>query len=319
MKSFSLILIAAVCTLLPATSFANCGAATCTVNTNWTSDSAMVEPGSSLDLRYEFINQDQLRSGSRKVTASQITQEHEELGTNNHNLVASFSHNFDSAWGLSVSAPLIDRSHSHIHDPAGTAELEQWRFNELGDMRVLGRYQLPYSGNPLEPSTMGLTFGVKLPTGSTHVTNSNGEVAERGLQPGSGTTDAILGAFYHRKLPHQNASWFTQLNYQQAINSHDGFKPGSTLSADIGYRHGITEKLSALVQANYLVKQRDSGDQAEPTESGGKFFFVSPGLSYALSNAFLLHGFVQIPLHQFVNGVQLTASRALVVGVSSRF
>ena len=43
----------------------------------------------------------------------------------------------------------------------------------------------------------GLQFGIKLPTGKFDVANDEGEVAERSLQPGSGTTDAILGAFYN--------------------------------------------------------------------------------------------------------------------------
>jgi hypothetical protein len=32
-----------------------------------------------------------------------------------------------------------------------------------------------------------------------------------------------------------------------------------------------------------------------------------------------LYGFVQLPLYQYVNGVQLTADWAAVVGISSRF
>jgi hypothetical protein len=34
---------------------------------------------------------------------------------------------------------------------------------------------------------------------------------------------------------------------------------------------------------------------------------------------FRLYGYYQHPLYQYVNGVQLTARRAVVVGVSTRF
>jgi hypothetical protein len=42
-------------------------------------------------------------------------------------------------------------------------------------------------------------------------------------------------------------------------------------------------------------------------------------LSFALSNDVRIYGFLQVPLHQYVNGVQLTADKAGVIGVSARF
>jgi hypothetical protein len=47
--------------------------------------------------------------------------------------------------------------------------------------------------------------------------------------------------------------------------------------------------------------------------------FVSPGVSWNLSKATQLYAFVQLPIYQSVNGVQLTASRSFLAGVSSRF
>ena len=47
-----------------------------------------------------------------------------------------------------------------------------------------------------ELSFFGLSFGLKLPTGEFDVRNAMGALAERSLQPGTGTTDLLLGAFY---------------------------------------------------------------------------------------------------------------------------
>ena len=74
-----------------------------------------------------------------------------------------------------------------------------------------------------------------------------------------------------------------------------------------------------LLQANALFRGRDSGAQAEPEDSGGKSLWVSPGVSYALTKNIQAYGFVQLPLYQYVNGVQLVATRSFVVGVSTRF
>lgn len=305
--------------LVPSPALASCGAAFCTVNSNWTAESAATEAGSVLDVRYEYVHQNQPRSGTDRIAVGQIRRHHDEVDTVNRNLVLTYSRMFNAQFGVSVSAPVADRDHFHIHNHRGAQVPERWEFTELGDVRVVGRYQLPDAGDPLKPGTAGFTFGLKLPTGTTKVANENGDVAERTLQPGTGTTDAIIGAYYHQRLPQANASWFAQAQVQHALNSRDGFRPGSQFGADLGYRHGLTDNLGALVQLNLLVKRRDSGSNAEPGDSGGRYVSLSPGLSYAVSDNVQVYGFVQKHVYQRVNGVQITADKAMVVGVSGRF
>ncbi|HZX31519.1 MAG TPA: hypothetical protein VFF03_09220 [Rhodocyclaceae bacterium] len=309
----------ALAALLPSAAFASCGAAFCSVNSNWTSESAAVEPGSSLDLHYEFIDQNQPRSGTNRVGVGAIPQDHDEVRTINRNLVATYNHNFGSGWGISVTAPLVNRDHQHIRNDNGTQEGESWNFTKPGDTRMVGRYQLPVFGDASRPINLGFTFGLKLPTGKFKEANAAGAVAERSLQPGSGTTDAIAGIYLHQQLPAADASWFVQAQHQQALDSRDGYRPGSRTTADFGYRHGLTERLSAQVQLNLLHRGRDSGLAAEPADSGGRYAFVSPGLSYAVGSAVQVYGYVQLPVYQNVNGVQLTADKAVLFGVTSRF
>jgi hypothetical protein len=319
MKTSKLTILAACCFGVPVIASASCGSAFCTVNTNWTSESAMVEAGSSFDLRYEYIKQDQPRSGRDKVAVGQASHHHDEVKTVNRNLVATYSHSFQSGWGISVTAPLADREHTHIHNHHGAKLPEEWRYTELGDMRVIGRYQLPFYGQPEKPSTTGLSFGLKLPTGKTSVRNAAGSVAERSLQPGSGTTDLVLGAYHHQALPDADSSWFAQAQYQRPMNTHDQYKPGAQFGVDLGYRYGVSDKLGALVQLNTLFKGRDRGSEAEPADSGGRFAYISPGLSYAISQGIQVYAFYQLPVYQRVNGVQLTSSRGLLAGLSGRF
>jgi hypothetical protein len=319
MKAFKVILIVACVGTVPSLAVASCGSAFCTVNSNWTSESAMIESGSVFDLRYEYINQDQPRAGSDKVAVGQIPHHHDEVFTRNRNLLATYSHSFDSEWGISVIAPVVDRDHLHIHNHMGGQIPERWNFTELGDVRVVGRYQLPYVGDPTKASAAGINFGLKLPTGRSTVANADGDVAERSLQPGTGTTDGIVGAYYHQKLPQWDSSWFAQAQYQHALNSHDDFRPGSQFGIDVGYRYGVTDKLGALVQVNAVVKRRDRGAQAEPNDSGGRFLFITPGLSYAATDTMQIYAFFQKPVYQYVNGVQLTADKAFVLGLSNRF
>ncbi len=139
------------------------------------------------------------------------------------------------------------------------------------------------------------------------------------MQAGSGTTDVLLGGYYHQTLRESGVSWFVQTQYQQALRTHAGFKPGSQLGIDAGIRVGVTDRLGMMVQLNGLHKRRDSGAQAEPGDSGGRFLSISPGLAYAASDSVQVYGFVQLPVYRNVRGVQLTAERGLVIGASTRF
>jgi hypothetical protein len=316
MKTITLV-ASAIAALLPSFAFASCGAAFCTVNTNWTTQSAMTGAGSSFDLRFEFIDQTQPFAGGDRVAVGQIPHDHDEVSTLNRNLVATYSQSFGNGWGVTLSTPVGERDHLHIHE--GEKQEEQWKFTALGDMRVIGRHEFASGADPLKPSSAGITFGLKLPTGRTTVANADGEVGERSMQPGSGTTDLIVGAYYRQTLMASDASWFANTQYQHALGSRDGYKPGAQFSADFGYRHGFGERWGVLAQLNVVHKAADSGSTAEPADSGGRFVYASPGMSYALSGNVQLYGFVQQALYRHVNGVQLTADRAWLLGVSGRF
>jgi hypothetical protein len=88
---------------------------------------------------------------------------------------------------------------------------------------------------------------------------------------------------------------------------------------DLGVARRFGDKLSGLLQLNAVVKQRDRGAQAEPADSGSRSVFLSPGIGYDVSDALRVYAFYQQPLYQYVNGVQLTARRAVTVGLARRF
>src|SRR5262245_25006260 len=70
----------------------SCGTAFCMVNTNWGMQGVSNERGARFDLRYEFIDQDQPMSGSRKVGVGEIRQHHDEVRTINRNWLATLDY-----------------------------------------------------------------------------------------------------------------------------------------------------------------------------------------------------------------------------------
>jgi hypothetical protein len=301
---------------------ASCGSAFCVVNTSWDTHGAWAQPGWRLDLRYEDIHQDQLQAGRRRVAPGEVARDHDEVSTVNRNWLASAEYTLNDDWGVNVSVPVVKRSHLHLENDAATGEQtpESWNFSDIGDIRAVARRRLAtFEADGHALGTVGIHFGLKLPTGSFNVQNADGERAERPLQPGSGTTDALLGIYYAQVLPLRDLSWFTQAQLQSPLNARDGFRPGSRLLLDAGLRYDLGDQVSLLLQANALFRGRDSGAQAEREDSGGQSLFLSPGLSVAATRDIHVYGFLQVPIYQYVNGVQLVARPAAVVGVSARF
>jgi len=312
----SILLIPLAAAAVPVAVHASCGAAFCTLNTAWETQGVPSDPGVRVDVRAEYIDQDQQRAGRRELAFGEVPRHHDEKRTLNRNLITNIDYAPNQDWGVSVQLPFVKRDHAHIHNHRGAQLPESWEFEQLGDMRVLGRRRLA-SGD----TTHGLVAGVKLPTGKKDVANNEGTPAERSLQPGTGTTDVILGYYANsmRLLHDTPVRWFFQTQVQAPVAESENFRSGVHYSADVGMTYPLADAWNGLLQLNTAIKSRDRGSEAEPADSGGSFAWLSPGASYAPSKSTSLYGFVQLPVYQRVNGVQLTANWGTSVGVSVRF
>jgi len=298
---------------------ASCGAAFCLVNTDWSVQGTWVDQGVRGDLRYEYIDLDQPRTGTHDIGVGEVPRHHDEVETRNRNLVATFDWGLSQRWGVNVVLPYVDRYHLHIHNHHGEQLPETWNFRSLGDVRVQARYQAFASlYDPDAIQSAGLVMGIKLPTGRFDVTNGEGEEAERSLQPGTGTTDFVAGGYWHADYRNGH-SLFSSAQVLLPANEREGYKPGKRLQLDAGYRYAVNPALGAMVQLNYLAKGRDSGINAEPEDTGQRMLYASPGITYNVGRSAQVYAFLQVPLCQSVNGVQLVADWSAAAGVSWRF
>jgi hypothetical protein len=296
---------------------ASCGAAFCAVNADWGTQGA-VDPGFRLDLRYESIDLDQPRQGRRRVGAGAVRRHHDEIETRNRNWVATADWTPAPRTALSLAVPYVDRAHAHIHNHQGHAIFDAWDFRGIGDVRLQLRHVLGIDEDAGRLAAWGALLGMKLPTGSRDERNADGLVAERSLQPGSGTTDAIAGLFWH-SMSASGWSWFGRAQATLPLRERDGFRPGNQVQLDAGARYALDARWGLMLQVNALWKDRDRGAQAEPEDSGQAGLFASPGVSFAITRDAQAYVFYQRALHQRVNGVQLTAGWSALAGVSWRF
>lgn len=312
--------------------YAGCGSSFCAVNTHWDTQGLVNDEGLRIDLRYSYAQADSPRAGSAKVAKPLPTDpllaaapgtEVENLRTVNETLNMDLDYAFDPQWSVAADLPVVRRDHAHtLSDVAAPFIVEQRKFSRIGDLRVIGNYRFAAEQHH---AGSGIRFGLKLPTGGTGLEMAPGKPMERALQPGSGSTDAILGAYYHQDSADTPWGWFVSGQVQSAFATRDGYRPGNDVALDVGAHYAVSAALTGLLQLNAHFKERDSGINAN-LHSGGHSLNLSPGMSFSVAPRTRLYGFVQLPLYQYANtdpaGTpfgQLTAPWSLSLGISQTF
>lgn len=298
----------------PANACSSCG---CTLTSDWLSQGLVAQPQTTVTLRYDYVPQTELRGGGgvidRNAIALPAGREIERY-TDNHYVTASLDRQFDPVWGLNIQVPYLYRPHATVSP--GDTDQSFSRTNGLGDIRLTARWQ-GFGG----PGITGLQFGFKLPTGSFRQTFRAGPGAgsdvDRGLQPGSGTTDALIGVYHFGRLV-KDVDFILQAIGEVPLDNRDLYRPGlsANISAGLHYVHwrGITPQ----VQFNLRLAEQDHGLNADRDNSGGELLYAAPGLIAALSRRASAFAYVQLPVYQRVEGYQLAPKVTISVGVNYR-
>jgi hypothetical protein len=291
---------------------ASCG---CTLTADWLSQGLAAQPGTTFSLRYDYVPQTTLRSGTHNIDRGAIdfpTDREIEQYTYNHSLTLTLDHQFASDWGLDVQLPLVTRPHSTIAED--TIEPSHSDTKGIGDLRVMGRWQgLSTPGN-----VTGIEAGLVLPTGQFNQKFNSGpeegEEVDRGLQPGTGTVQAALGA-YHLGAISPELGYFLQLSGQGPLTSRDGYKPGGFVQASAALNYTRWRNITPQLQLSFRATGRDSGPNADRPNSGGEQVNLAPGLSAKLGTKLVGFTFVELPLYNRVNGYQLVPKAKFSVGL----
>jgi hypothetical protein len=295
-----------------------CSACGCTLSSDWASQGLASSGGWRFDLRDDYFDQDQLRSGTDAVSRSDLAIPNDreiQQYTFNRNVTASVDYSPNKDWGVNVTVPYFDRSHATIAE--GDTDISTSHDSGIGDVRIVARY----SGFDAQRTT-GFMFGIKLPTGNAddrfETGPQQGQIVDRGLQLGTGTTDVIIGA-YHFGAFSPDWSYFGQITAQQALNSDDGFKPGTGLNVNLGIRYNATDTIVPQLQLNARAEKREEGINADIANSGATLLYLSPGVTWTPVRKFSVFAFIQAPIYQRVNGLQLEATRFVSVGMHYHF
>ena len=117
-----------------------CSTCGCTLSSDWSSQGiAPSGEGFRFDFRFDYFNQNQLRSGTRKVDRGslEIPNEREiQQSTINRNYTFGFDYSPNMDWGVNLQLPYFNRSHTTIAE--GDTEISSSHTQSIGDVRLVG-------------------------------------------------------------------------------------------------------------------------------------------------------------------------------------
>ncbi|MGB2868095.1 MAG: hypothetical protein WBD36_06580 [Bacteroidota bacterium] len=308
--------------LIPQMLVSNCGSASCPLNNYRYLHAGLFQIG----FTREYINQDQIYLGSQRSFVGAIPYHHDEVQTINDRSIVQMQLGFSDRLGLGLDIPFVSRQHSHIHHHQGEDLWESWSFSGLGDMIVSAQYSILLPESEFDPY-LGIHAGVKLATGVTDVRNAEGEAAEVSIQPGSGSTDGIVGLHFRQTIasvPTLSGDFSSLplaagVSYQFTGVGTDGWRFGNTLLVHAGTSYQFSHRATLLFQVNGKFQgYADVGLTGEPGENtGGTWIYTSPGLSLEVNDAIAVLGYIQLPVYQKVNGIQQAAAFNIQFGISA--
>lgn len=332
---------------LPAAACATCG---CSV----TSDAATglsTTSGWRLSLEYDYLDQSQLRSGTSAVAAGRVAaindgggDQEVEHDTINRYTTLGISYAVDANWSFRLLLPYIDRGHTTYGaagNPLTPEQLSGATATGIGDAKFLASFQ-----GILPNHALGLQAGIKLPTGryggadadGTGTVGRNpvafssgpishnaspGNLLDTSLDPGTGSTDLILGAYYFQPVS-QDFDAFANMQFQAAV-SHKldqvgaDFRPGNQATLSFGLRYENSPQFVPQVQVNLTHRSSDQGALADVGDTAGTVAYVSPGFSWGVVEKAQIYGFVQLPVYSNLQGYQLFPRWTATAGVSYSF
>jgi hypothetical protein len=264
--------------------------------------------GGRIFTEWWYANQNQNWIGSSKGPAS--ANNDKQVLTNWFSV--GFQYMFSREWGVMVRGVYANRSFT-TQDPS-TLMLNTFHSSDFGDTEIMGMY----TGFSHDMST-GVIFGLSLPSGPYTAPGF-----DRDTQIGSGTTGLILGAFHRGLITGDNAwQYFAQVRalipflFRPAINPDTGlnelYKPGYQIdgAAGVVYNNGYNilgfDKIAPLLQIIGSHRVRDSGEAADPLNSGFDRLMISPGIEFtkvldeANKRVGKLYVDVEIPIYYRVN------------------
>jgi hypothetical protein len=303
--------LAATLALMPSLCCAcACGCGIYEVGTN-----SMLPTGTGVMTYIDYDYQDQDHNWSGSSEAPDADNSDKDIRTSWETF--GYQVMFNRGWGVRMEIPYEERHFVTVSYAPGSP-LTDLNFRGFGDMRIEGIY----TGFSPDLSS-GLTFGLKLPTGSYTRNNAYGDI-DRDSEIGSGSTDLLLGG-YRRFNIDADYGWsgFTQALLDVPFLTQVQYRPGTEFDIAVGaFYNGWSigrVRIAPIGQLKVSVRGPDTGANATfPVASGFERLLVAPGIEFDV-HPLKVYSDIELPLYEHFTGDQVAASVLFRLNVSCMF
>lgn len=277
----------------------------------------------SFDLSYQLIRQDRVLVGTRSAAAGELPSPEDEVSTITRMTTALGYARLTGRWQLSAALPFVERTHRHIRNEEGQppAPLE-WRYSGPGDLTLLSHWTA--TRDPAAPLTVTLQLGTRLPVGRRHVAAVDGEEPEPPARPGTGSLDGLAGIHVMHRVGvpapggHSQGSFFAGALLRVNGRGTEDYRVGNEAQASCGGSWPLAHGVGALAQLNARFRGKDDPGRTDALRdnTGGASLYASPGLRVETPAGIAAYAYVQVPIYQRVNRIQLVSPWHLFVGLA---
>ena len=248
---------------------------------------------------------------------------HREFRTINELAQLDISYGITEKFTVSLNVPFLnDRSHEHIDGcdngdctVAGAEFTNQDGTNGFGDITLM----LKYAVLQMTKHQLIAGAGVKFATGDFKLLNSEGEINEPTIMPGTGSNDPIISLLYSFSLIPNQLSLFASASHRFTTENSLDYEFGDSTFIDGGASYRVNEKISFILQLNTRISRRDEFLGMDVPNTGVTFINITPGFVVAASENISLYTHVQVPIYQRVNEVNLVPNFGILAGLSYGF
>lgn len=226
-----------------------------------------------------------------------------------NSLIFDMSYGINDRFSATLIAPYVQLSQTPLFGSEGEVLT-----NGLSDILALIKYNIIKS-DIINQRQLAIGYGLKFPSGDSNLRGESGTVLAPQLQPGTGSWDHVLWAFFSQSFRPGLYSVFMNLSYRvngdnnrfQTSGPFSSYRFGNVLSFSGGFSYRLVPLIDMSLQARYRHTSKDSFANGGVLNTGGDWVYLIP----AININFDPYGFrfsSQLPVYRDLSGIQITTT-----------
>ncbi len=196
----------------------------------------------------------------------------------------------------------------------------------LGDAVVMAKFVL--SRIATSGTEVQIGVGPKIPLGRTDLSDDRGITLNADLQPGSGSWDAVMWGYYARQLKKRPTTVLSArvVGRFNGINNEylgtQSYQFGHSVQLYLGMGEQLilaNEIITPSLSFRYRYAAADEVNGQLLSNTGGQWINVIPAISWHFRQNSILHVIPEIPVYSNVEGIQLTPTFRIQIGIYHTF